>query len=235
MVMQAATAVSPPGIFRRINRGRKSLLVVALLSFVLWSALYPQRFLLLWLTPDQQGRLLFELGYYDKAAQRFQNPLWKGFSFYAGEEFSSAATLFSQYPDEKGLLARGNALAHAREYVPALMVYQQLLEQYPENQAAKTNSVIVLARVDENQLMSESQQAEAGELFVDDKEGPKSSEGDERVQYDLTPKQQLTADQLLQDPALTEMWMRQVQKDPSRFLEVKFYMQLEQQQGSRDE
>ena len=63
-----------------------------------------------------------------------------------------------------------------------------------------------------------------------------ASEGDERQMYEAEPKQQLSADQLLQDPALTDMWMRQVQRDPTQFLKVKFYMQLEQQaKGAVDE
>lgn len=227
---QKFSAGNSAHFFQRFYRSRKILFGVALLSFAIWSMLYPQRFLTLWMTPDQQGRLLFEMGNYDKAAKQFQNPLWKGMSLYASEEFDTAALLFSQYQDENGLLAQGNALAHARNYVQAVQVYKQLMEKYPENSAAKTNIAIVQARIDENQLMSESQRAEAGELSMEDESGPRSSEGDERKQFDLSPTQQLSSEQLLQDTALTEMWMRQVQKDPTQFLRVKFYMQLEQQE-----
>ena len=213
---------------RRITRNKKSLVWILLLSLAIWAALYPQRFIQLWLTPDQQGQILFDLDYYPQAAQKFQNSLWKGVSFYAAEEFETAATLFSQYPDVNGLLARANALAHSRNYINAVQVYKQLLDIDKENFAAIHNSSIVQALIDGNQSMSESQQGEAGEMFVDDESGPKSSEGDERMVFDATPKEQLTADQLLQDPALTEMWMRQVQKDPTQFLKIKFYMQLEQ-------
>lgn len=219
---------NPIGFGRRVARNRKKLIVVSLLSLGIWAALYPQRFVALWFTADQQGRMLFELGYYSAAAQKFENPLWKGLSLYGSEEFEPAATLFSQYPDENGLLAQGNALAHSRNYIDAMRIYQQLFALNPNSQAATTNISIVQARIDENQLMSESQQAEFGELSVNDKKGPRSSEGDERTLFDAAPKEQLSADQLLQDPGLTEMWMRQVQRDPSQFLRIKFYMQLEQ-------
>ena len=200
---------------------------IVLLSIIIWGLLYPQRFLQLWLTPDQQGRLLFDFAYYPQAARSFQSPLWKGVSLYAAEEFEAAASLFSQYPDENGLLAQGNALAHSRNYIPAMAIYGQLHQQYPENTAVLTNMAIVQARIDENQLMSESQVAEAGELVIKDETGPRSSEGDERQMFEDQPREQLSAEQLLQDPELTEMWMRQVQKDPTGFLKVKFYMQLE--------
>jgi Ca-activated chloride channel family protein len=37
---------------------------------------------------------------------------------------------------------------------------------------------------------------------------------------------QLTAEQILQDPATSEMWLRSVQHDPATFLSIKFNMQL---------
>ncbi len=41
-------------------------------------------------------------------------------------------------------------------------------------------------------------------------------------------REQYSADQLLQDPKLTEMWLRQIQRDPSEFLTTKFYLQIAQ-------
>ncbi len=213
------------------NRPLKWLL---LLSFIIWMALYPQRFIALWLTPDQQGRILFDLGYYPQAATAFQNPLWKGLSLYAAEDFETAAELFSQYNNEQGLLAQGNAWAHSRNYLPAMRVYRLLLEQYPDNVAVKNNMQIVQDLIDANQRLSESQAPDGPEIPPGDmgeNPGPESSEGDQRETFDLTPKEILTSDQLLQDPALTEMWMRQVQKDPTQFLKIKFFMQLEQRKS----
>ena len=40
------------------------------------------------------------------------------------------------------------------------------------------------------------------------------------------PSEQLLAEQLLQDPALTDMWLRQIQRDPSEFLTTKFCCSL---------
>jgi Ca-activated chloride channel family protein len=36
----------------------------------------------------------------------------------------------------------------------------------------------------------------------------------------------LSADEILQDPATAEMWLRGVQQDPANFLAIKFAMQL---------
>lgn len=226
----AATSQTRRGSLYRaatyILRRKKWLLAGVL---ILFAALQPQRFINLWLSPDQQGRVLFELGYYSQAAQQFQTPLWQGMSLYGAEQFVAAARLFSQYPDANGLLAEGNALAHGREYVDAVQRYQQLLDQWPQHPGASHNIAMIQAIIDENTLLSESQVAEAGDLVPNEQSGPRSSEGDERQLMDIDRQQSLSADQLLQDPALTQMWMRQVQRDPSEFLSVKFYMQLEQQ------
>ena len=38
----------------------------------------------------------------------------------------------------------------------------------------------------------------------------------------------------MEDPALTEMWLRQVQRDPGEFLATKFYMQLQADSPAED-
>jgi Ca-activated chloride channel family protein len=212
-------------------RAKRALLFWLIVGSIAIGALtQPRHFVGLWLTPDQQGRILFQLGYYGQAAKAFQNPLWKGMSFYAAEEFEAAATLFSQYPNEAGLLAQANAWAHSRNYLKAMERYRSLLKGFPTNSAAPVNMPIIQALIEANQRMSESQATEMGDLSSSDDEGPKSSEGDEREMAEFEPRQQLTAEELLQDPHMTELWMRQVNTDPSRFLSIKFHMQLEQRE-----
>ena len=46
---------------------------------------------------------------------------------------------------------------------------------------------------------------------------------------------QLSAEDILQDASTREMWLRGVQQDPSRFLAIKFNMQLQRQSSSADE
>lgn len=200
-----------------------------LLGFVVWSATNPRQFIGLWLTPDQYAWLQFQQGRYEEAAQTFDDPRWRGISLYAAQNFVDAAQYFSQYRDEESLLARANALAHAREYLDARDAYLELSRRFPESQAPAVNLPIIQALIDANREMSESQQAEAGDLSSEQDEGPRSSEGDERVS--LVEREQLSAEELLQSPELTQSWLRQVQRDPSEFLSTKFFIQLEQQRG----
>lgn len=215
------------GYVHSVYAARKKIIISALVAFIIWSCLYPQRFVHLWLTPDQYGQLLFDLGNYSDAANAYDTPYLKAVAYYAAEDFSSAATLFSQYGSEQAMLAHANALAHSRNYLPAMDVYQALKKRYPSNTAVATNMPLIQKLIDENTLMSESQRAEQGDEVASPEDGPKSSRGDEREDFSKQDRKQLSADELLQNPELTEMWMRQVQRDPSNFLKVKFFMQLE--------
>jgi Ca-activated chloride channel family protein len=212
---------------QRLRPRRWGLLL--LLLFAAWGATNPSAFLALWLTPDQQGRLWFERGDYRRAARIYDDPRWRAISLYAAQDFDNAAQAFSQYQDSASLLARGNALAHAREYLDARAAYLELQARYPEHPAPAVNLPIIQALIDANRQLSESQTSEAGDLASEQDEGPRSSEGDERVS--LLEREQYSAEELRQDPALTAMWLRQVQRNPAEFLSTKFYQQLEKREG----
>ena len=216
-------------VFQHLRKHRLTAGIALLALTLLWIAARPQSFLNLWLTPDQQGWLLYRLERYDLAARYFSDPRWRGIALYAAQDFTGAAQYFSQYQDPASLLARGNALAHAREYLPARAVYEDLARRYPDDPAPAVNLPIVQSLIDANRELSESQAGEPGDLASDSDEGPQSSEGDEREV--LMEREQLSAQQLLEDPALTQMWLRQVQRDPSEFLATKFAMQLQRRES----
>ncbi len=205
------------------------------LIFVIWAVVYPTRFIHLWLTPNQYGQLLFNMGFYKQAASAYQTPYRKAIAHYANEDFAQAAIYFSQYQDANALLGRANALAHERNYVPAVRLYKSLLKRYPEQLSVQTNIDIVQALIDANTQLSESQLAEQADSTSSQQQGPESSEGSERDFFETQETEQLSASELLQNPSLTEMWMRQVQRNPSSFLQVKFYMQLEQREAEGSE
>lgn len=216
-------------IFRQILRRRRWVLAASLCAALLWSLVYPQRAIDLWLTGDQQGWLWFQLGSYQRAAAQFSDPRWRGISLYAAGDFTGAARYFSQYTDAAGLLARANALAHARDYLAARAVYLELATRFPEHPAPAINLPIIEPLIEANRSLSESQVAEGTETALEESDGPRSSEGDTR---ELPPRdERLTAEELLADPALADMWLRQVQRDPAEFLRNRFYRQLERSEA----
>jgi Ca-activated chloride channel family protein len=184
----------------------------------------------LWLTDDQQGRLLMHWGRYPEAAARFNDPMWKGMAYYYGEEFMLAAEYFSRRDSDDALFNEGNARAQARDYVRAVRRYDRLLARNPDYPGAAANRARVQDIVDEINRLSESQQQEAGVSGEDKELGSDDAipaQGADEISWQQAELKQLTADQLLQDPATQEMWLRAVQQDPSHFLAIKFAMQLQ--------
>lgn len=183
----------------------------------------------LWLTPDQQGRLFMRTGNYREAARRFQDPQWQALAWYYAEEFMLAAEYFSRSDTDDALFNEANARAHARDYVRAVHRYDTLLIRNPEYPGAAANRDRVQALIDEINRISASQVPEDG---VSSEE--KSLDGDDAIPAqgadELTWQQaellQFSAEEILQDPATAQMWLRGVQQDPSNFLAIKFSMQL---------
>jgi len=103
-----ATQHLSPSRWRRLR-------ITLVLAALAWIVADTQTFVNLWLTPDQQGALCFKIGDYECASRTFENPRWRGFSLYAGQDFATAERYFSQYQDADSLLARANALAHQRD------------------------------------------------------------------------------------------------------------------------
>lgn len=211
---------------------KRTVLLLCGGALLLWILSSPYAALGLWLTPDQQGRLLFQLERYNEAARRFDDPRWRAMSLYAAQDFKASAQAFSQFQDAAGLLGRANALAHSREYLAARDAYEELARRFPEHPAPGVNLPLIQSLIDANRQLSESQQSESGDMSSEQNEGPQSSEGDARIS--LLPREQLTAE-ALQNPEIKAMWLRQVQRNPAEFLSTKFYLQLERAEAAPNE
>ena len=189
----------------------------------------------LWLTPDQQGRILLQRGKYQEAAQRFQDPTWKAVAHYYEEEFMLAAEYFSRTDSDDALFNEANARAQGRDYVRAVKRYNRLLARSPDYPGAQSNRNQVQELIDETNRLSESQQEEAGVSGEEKEMGGDEAipaDGAERSNFEKSETVQLSAEEILQDPATSEMWLRGVQQNPADFLAVKFDMQLRAREQS---
>jgi len=186
-------------------------------------------FIRLWLTPDQYGRLLLEAGYPEKAAHVFANPIWQATAHYYAEDFIRAASLFTRQDSLAAQFNRANALAHGRDYVRALSIYNQLLLRDPLFPGAKANRDALQALIDEINRLSESQQQEDG-IGSDtlDEQDAQIGEGAQSLEFQATEREQYTAEELLASPETADMWLKGVQHDPERFLRTKFSIQLKE-------
>ena len=191
----------------------------------------------LWLTGDQQGQLLLQLGRYPQAAARFNDFMWKGIAYYYGEDFMLAAEYFSRQDSDDALFNEANARAQGRDYVRAVRRYDRLLGRNPDYPGAAENRAQVRAIIDEIERLSASQQQESGadaqekQLSIDD---AIPAQGADEISWQQTKVPQLTAEDILQDAATSDMWLRGVQQDPSKFLAIKFGMQLRNRKTAMD-
>ncbi len=186
-----------------------------------------EHFMDLWLTPDQQGRYYMQQGNFQKAATRFENIAWRGIAYYRAENFNAAVEMFSRIETVGGFFNLAHAWAHSRNYLLAVKAYSQVLELEPDHTAALINRSKIRAIIDEINLLSASQKAEQGDSskeLGDDE--PQTADGAERQDFVEREIEQLSAEDILLDEKMNELWMRQVQKNPARFLSVKFQMQL---------
>ena len=191
----------------------------------------------LWLTRDQQGRLFLQLGRYPQAAARFNDLMWKGIAYYYSEDFMLAAEYFSRQDSDDALFNEANARAQGRDYVRAVSRYDRLLARTPDYPGATANRSQVRAIIEEIDRLSASQQEEAGASTQDKQlsgDDAIPAQGADEISWQQTEVIQLTAEDILQDAATSDMWLRAVQQDPSRFLAIKFGMQLRNTETKAD-
>jgi Ca-activated chloride channel homolog len=166
----------------------------------------------LWLTPDQQGRYYFEKGDYKQAAERFEDPLWKGLALARTVDYENALNAFALNDSAGSWYDQGNALAHLGKYPEAVKAYEQALERRPSWPEAKDNLALVQSLIPKVKKKESDEEEIAPNLPPDqvkfDEKGKQGKETQMRVKLD--PKK------------LAEIWMRNIQTTPADFLRRRF-------------
>ncbi|ABI40451.1 von Willebrand factor, type A [Shewanella sp. MR-4] len=187
----------------------------------------------LWLTPDQQGALWFSRGEFAKAAAAYHSVLNKGIAYYYGGEYKLAHSAFMQVQTDLGAYYAASALARQREYIAARKLLKTLAKKQdiaPDLKAdIEHNLKVIQGLIDEINQASASQANSMGDQetsieLPDDQ--PQTAEGaDEQTSQDKMQSQNLTAEQMLGDPKLAEVWLKRVEANPEQFLRAKFQLQ----------
>ena len=195
------------------------------------------RFIDLWLTPDQQGRQLFEKGDYAGAALKFEDPMWKGISLYYNEDYESAIQQFSRLETSESYFNLGNAYVHIEAYDQALKSYTKALEQKPDYVEAKHNQKLVqeiLDRIAQEKEKEERRPQPGSKLGADE---IKMADPEDQKKREETEGEPIEIQQeMYSDEQLNVMWMRRVQTSPADFLRNKFAYQkfLKENRENRD-
>ena len=181
----------------------------------------------LWLTPDQQGRYYFEKGDYKAAAERFQDPLWKGIAYYRSKNFEAAVEQFSRVDTVEGYFNLGDAYAHLGQFDQAVMSYNEALRRKPDDRTSRENRDLVQSLIQKKKAKEKEEElAERQEPTYNpdeikfDEKGKKGKKG-EVDQAELSVEQ------------IQQVWMRRLQTTPSDFLRLKFAAQVEDSKTPR--
>ena len=170
------------------------------------------------LTPDQQGRLLFQKARYADAAETFRDSLWKATAWYRAGEFKKAAGIFAGFDTAEAAFNHGNALAMQGQYADAIPRYDRALVLKPEWKDAQVN--LAIARQNAEKLKREGGEGTGGKLGADEIEFSEGNQTD-RSGSDETVEGALD----LSDAEMRAAWLRRVQTQPADFLKAKFAYQ----------
>lgn len=199
-----------------INAGALTVLVAVVIYG--WTIVDKDGWIALLLTPDQQGRFLFQKTSYAEAAETFSDPLWQATAWYRAGEFKKAAGIYTGFDTDESTFNHGNSLAMQGKYEEAIPRYERTLTLKPEWEDARVN--LKIARQKAEKLKREGDEGTGGMLEADEIQFSKGkpanpSSGEETVE-DVVK---------LSDAEIRAMWLRRVQTRPADFLRTKFAYQ----------
>jgi Ca-activated chloride channel family protein len=174
----------------------------------------------LWLTHDQQGRYYFEKGDYQKAADKFEDPLWKGFALARAGDYENALNAFALSDSAEGWYNQGDALAHLGMYPEAVEAYRQALARRHPWREAEENLVLVQALVPK---------AKDKDKDKDQQEIPPNLPPDQMKFDEKLKKGAKTYVQQVDPKKMADIWMRNIETTPADFLRRRFAIQAAQE------
>lgn len=169
----------------------------------------------LWLTHDQQGRHYYERGDFKKAAEEFEDPIWKGLALSRSGDYEGALNAFALSDSAEAWYNQGDALAYLGKYPEAVQAYQQALARRHPWPEAEENLALVESLIPKAKNKDKEQEEEAPDLPPDQmKFDEKGQQGKKtQIRLKLDPKK------------MAEIWMRNIQTTPADFLRRRFAMQ----------
>lgn len=187
-------------------------------ALVLWQMKAPEGdFIDLFVTPDQQGRWLFEDLQFPEAADTFEDPMWKGTAEFRSGRYADSADTFGRLDSAEGFYNRGDAFMRAFEYRSAITSYEQAVAQAPEWVEAQEN--LELARYTLDYIEQTREQSDTGE---------KSGIGADDVVYDNTSERgddtEVTKESAVEAQS-ADKWMRSVDTETADFLRSRFLLE----------
>jgi len=211
---------------RTLKIGIPLIVIACMAGWVAWFA-SGHSIIDLWLTPDQQGRYYFEKRNLAVAAERFQDPLWKGIAYYRSKNFEAAIEQFARVDTSEGYFNLGDAYAHLGRLDQAVASYELALRRKPEYVAAKENRDLVQSLIQKKKSKEKEEEPPDGKEPTYNPDEIKFDEKGKKGKKGEIDQAELSAEQIQQ------VWMRRLQTTPSDFLRLKFAAQTEEPKTSK--
>jgi len=184
----------------------------------------------LFLTPDQQGRLLMARDDFKGAAKAYQEAIQRGTALYRNGDFKTAAAAFGRDASTEAVYNRANSQLMSGNYDAAIAGYEKALSLKPGWLEAEEN--LALARVRKEKMKPPEDDAggtggqlEADEIVFDKRAGKGSDDQKEIIE----------GGEQLSDQEMRAMWLRRVDTKPADFLRAKFSYQSVMAQKTGEE
>ncbi len=150
----------------------------------------------LWQRKDQQAQEMLKQGDAENAAKLFENKAWKGTAHYRNGDFEAAAESFSQSDSAAAKYNYATALAKQGKIQEALDVYDEVIEQQPDNSDAIFNRDLlkkVMQQQEEKQPQDSNEKSdESEEKSEEESEQQSAQDGDENQSSDSDEKNEKT-------------------------------------------
>ncbi|MEL0180145.1 MAG: VWA domain-containing protein [Deltaproteobacteria bacterium] len=138
------------------------LISLHLPGFVISESAYAFEWKDLWKNKDQQGQQYFIEGLHSEAAQVFENPEWKGLSYFRSGNLENALEEWKEIDSPRSLFNQGNALAKLGKLDQAIDRYDQVLEREPEHSDARFNRDLLKKLLEEQEKQKQQNQEKDG-------------------------------------------------------------------------
>ena len=172
-------------------------------------------------TNDQQARFAFEDKRYVEAAEKFEDPLWKGYALYSAGKYAEAAKTFALIPNAEGAFAQGTAHVKGREYREGIRAFEKSLLLDPTMDAAVRNLKIARAILQYIERVRDQSDTQEGSEGADDYVFDKSAEGGKEIAISGKDSMKLET---------AEQWMRGVNTRTADFLRIRFALESSQEE-----
>jgi Ca-activated chloride channel family protein len=165
----------------------------------------------LFATHDQQGRWSFEHEDFKTAAQRFDEPMWKGRAQYLCGDYAGALETFARLRTAQSYFYIGNTLAHLDDYAGAIKSYNNALKLQPGMREAAANRELLQRLLARDKIAeNDPEEEQPDQIQLDKKKGA-------GTQVVVTAAPRPTED----------IWMRSLNTSPAVFLQQRFEQESE--------